>query len=99
MNSRWLRALLLGALVCAAACESAPRDPVVDAGQALSDAALTAHVKAALLADQALGALPIKVEAKAGVVRLSGSPLKQLEAAARIAKDVPGVRSVDVSEK
>ena len=62
----------------------------------VEDAAITAKVKSALLAEPGLGALRIDVDTKDGVVTLSGavdsSTLK--ERATQAAQQVSGVRSV-----
>jgi osmotically-inducible protein OsmY len=66
------------------------------AGDAVDDAAITAKVKAAIIAEPGLRSLEIGVDTKDSVVTLSGSvsspPLK--ERAKEVASNVTGVRSV-----
>ncbi|NUZ07832.1 BON domain-containing protein [Piscinibacter koreensis] len=67
------------------------------AGEVLGDAALTAKVKTALLADPDVKGLAIDVDSKDGVVTLNGS-LEQralTQRAESIAKGVDGVKSVN----
>ncbi len=66
-------------------------------GAALDDAAVTARVKAALLADPSLSALKIEVDSEHGVVVLRGS-VESAEAGAhaeQLARSTEGVVSVD----
>ncbi len=66
-------------------------------GAAIDDAAVTARVKAALVADPNLSALKIDVDSKQGVVTLRGS-VESEAASARagtLAEDTEGVVSVD----
>jgi hyperosmotically inducible protein len=68
-----------------------------NAGTALSDTALTAKVKTALLADDNVKGLRIDVETNNGVVVLVGTadtPANQ-ERASVVARGVEGVKSVD----
>jgi hyperosmotically inducible protein len=67
------------------------------AGDVLADAALTAKVKAALIADPDVDAGPIDVDTKDGVVHLRGSAQSQarLDRAVAIAKGIDGVKSVE----
>jgi osmotically-inducible protein OsmY len=66
------------------------------AADAMDDAALTAKVKAAIIAEPGLRSLEIGVDTKDSVVTLSGSvtapPMK--ERAKEVAANVTGVRSV-----
>lgn len=66
------------------------------AGEVLDDAAITGKVKAALIDSSRTKAYQIKVETKDGVVQLSGfvDSAAAKSAAAEIAHDVSGVRSV-----
>lgn len=66
-------------------------------GEALDDAAITARVKAALIADPDLSALKIEVDSEHGVVTLRGS-VESAEAgthAEALARGTEGVVSVD----
>jgi hyperosmotically inducible protein len=67
------------------------------AADAAGDAAVTAKVKTALLADPDVKALQIDVDTRDGVVTLRGSvsPPTNVERAVAIAKGVNGVKSVD----
>lgn len=80
-----------------AAVEPAPELQAPAQAEAVDDATLTTRVKAALLDDPATQALAIDVDAKDGVVQLSGfvESRAQTDKAAEIAQAVPGVRSVD----
>ncbi len=65
--------------------------------QTVDDAAITAKVKAKLLADSVIGGLKIDVDTQDGVVTLSGDDLKsraEIDQAIRLAKSVEGVREV-----
>ncbi len=67
------------------------------AAQAVDDAAITAKVKARLLADALVGGLKIDVDTNGGVVTLSGDNLKsqaEIDQAIRLARGVEGVREV-----
>lgn len=68
----------------------------LQAGRYLSDSALTAKVKAALLKDLRLKGFNISVETYQGTVQLSGfvDSKEQAEQAARIAASVEGVATV-----
>ncbi len=86
--------LLAAALLsCALGC--ATRQPIV----VRDDVAITDDVKARLAADPHAGAAKIDVVTTAGVVRLTGdvSSDVQRDSAERIAREAPGVRSVDNS--
>ena len=78
--------------------------PAASAGQIakqaedrVADAATTAKVKTALLADPDVKALRIDVDTRDGVVTLSGTVMNasNIERAATIAKGIDGVKSVD----
>ncbi|MDD4615854.1 MAG: BON domain-containing protein [Alphaproteobacteria bacterium] len=71
--------------------------PGESTGQYVDDSAITAKVKAALLADSKLKSTGISVETTQGVVRLTGTvdTEAQKTEAARVAKKVNGVRSVE----
>jgi hyperosmotically inducible protein len=67
------------------------------AGQVVDDAAITAKVKAKLLADSTVGGLKIDVDTKEGVVTLTSNSMKsqsEIDQAVRLAKQVDGVRDV-----
>ena len=66
-------------------------------GEFLDDAAITTRVKAAMLAEPALGALAIDVDTHSGVVSLSGTVDSQRDRqrAAEIAAAVPSVKGVE----
>jgi osmotically-inducible protein OsmY len=68
-------------------------------GQSFDDATVTSKVKADLIEDPLTKARDISVTTDHGVVHLSGfvDSKQQQEEAVRIAKAVPGVRSVDNS--
>jgi hyperosmotically inducible protein len=67
------------------------------AGDMLADAALTAKVKAALIADVDVEASRIDVDSRDGAVKLNGTQSTELgiERAAAIAKAIDGVKAVD----
>ena len=66
-------------------------------GQYIDDAAITAKVKAALLADKELKATQVSVDTTQGTVHLKGSvdTKNQESQAVRDANQVAGVKSVD----
>ena len=66
------------------------------AGAYMSDAALTAEVKAKFLAEKDLDSLDIKVVTTKGIVTLRGQVVKQSQAslAERVARETAGVRDV-----
>lgn len=67
------------------------------AGAALDDAAVTAKVKAALMASDGVSGIDISIETMQGTVILTGKVADQAQAlrAAQIAGNVEGVQSVD----
>ena len=67
-----------------------------EGGGAVSDAAITAKVKAAFIGDKDVSAMHIKVKTEKGVVHLSGNAGSQHEAdkAVSVANGVKGVNSV-----
>ena len=73
------------------------REQTAKAGQVIDDAAITATIKAHILAEPGLKVLKIDVDTLNGVVTLSGSADTQqnVEKAAQIAGAVQGVKSVD----
>ena len=66
------------------------------AGEAIDDAALTARVKAAFVADSKVSALNIRVDSDRGEVHLSGvaRDSDEMRQAVQVARNVRGVRSV-----
>jgi osmotically-inducible protein OsmY len=66
-------------------------------GQVVDDAAITAKIKTALLADPEVSALKINVDTSQGAVKLKGEvkSLALRKKVEQIAKGVAGVRSVD----
>ncbi len=67
------------------------------AGDAVGDAAITAKVKSALIADPDVKALQIDVDTKDGAVTLTGNADKNanVDRATTVARGVNGVKSVD----
>jgi len=65
-------------------------------GEYASDAVITTKVKAAFVAESALSAFDIAVETQNGTVALTGAvgTEAEVELAARIARDVEGVKQV-----
>lgn len=64
--------------------------------EVVADAVVTAKVKAALVKDQSLKAVDIKVQTNGGEVQLSGTADSKTDAdrAAEVAKQVEGVKAV-----
>jgi hyperosmotically inducible protein len=85
---------LSGAAVASVQAEIPVSD--ADADQYLSDAAVTAEVKRALIGQKNLDALEIKVSTRKGVVQLSGfaGTSAQISQAIDVARKVRGVREV-----
>lgn len=72
-------------------------DKTAEAGKAMDDAALTAKVKSALIAEPGLKALSISVDTAGGIVTLQGkvdTPANR-DKAAHVAAGVEGVKSVN----
>jgi hyperosmotically inducible protein len=69
---------------------------ITEAGKAIDDAALTAKVKSALIAEPGLKAQAIDVETAGGVVTLHGTANtpENRDKAAQVASNVQGVKSV-----
>jgi osmotically-inducible protein OsmY len=80
--------LLLLLAGCAGSNESA--------GEFIDDAALTARIKAAFVADKVVSALDISVHSDKGIVHLGGVARRSEEVhqAETIARKTPGVRGV-----
>ena len=85
-------ALLLG-MMTGCASDGGKHESV---GQYIDDAALTANVKAAIVADPRLKAGEINVETYQGTVQLSGfvAQADDVAKAAQVARTVKGVKSV-----
>jgi hyperosmotically inducible protein len=84
-----------GAVVGGNAPNPEPNRPV---GQVMDDAAITAAVKAKLLADPMVGGLKIDVDTREGVVYLTGDHMKsqaEIDQAIKLAKETSGVKSVE----
>lgn len=90
MNIRLAGSTAAGALALVLAA------PIAHAG-AIEDAALTAKVKTALLADSKAPAMNVNVETKDGVVQLNGyvASNAQREAAERAVRGVDGVAKIE----
>jgi hyperosmotically inducible protein len=73
-------------------------EPDRPVGTVMDDAAITAAVKAKLLADPKVGGLKIDVDTRNGVVYLTGDHMKsqaEIDAAIKLAKETSGVKSVE----
>ena len=88
-------ALAAPALAFTAGCSSTPTSE--SAGEYTSDSAITARVKAALLADPGLKSLAVSVETYRGAVLLSGfvNSDVQIQKAVAVTRSVSGVQSVN----
>jgi hyperosmotically inducible protein len=67
-------------------------------GEVMDDAAITAAVKAKLLADPTVGGLKIDVDTREGIVYLTGDNLKsqaEIDQAIKLARETSGVKSVE----
>ena len=86
-------AMCLAVATVTATVGCAPKQVVV----ARDDSAITQDVQARIQADPAASGSKIGVDTKAGVVSLSGAVTSDTvrDSAERIARDTPGVRSVD----
>jgi hypothetical protein len=78
---------------------TAPAAPAADrtVGEATGDAAVTAKVKAALLAEKGVDGMKINVDTRDGNVILSGNVPEQaqVERATQVARRIDGVKNVD----
>jgi len=85
-----------GAVVGATAQAAEGEAPKQSMGEYASDAMITTKVKAAFVADETLSALDIAVETTEGTVTLTGTvgTEAEVEQAARVARDVEGVKQV-----
>lgn len=73
-------------------------EPDRSAGTVVDDAAITAAVKAKLLADPTVGGLKIDVDTRNGVVYLTADHMKnqgEIDTAIKLAKETSGVKSVE----
>ena len=88
----YLRALLASLLLALAGCAGTSES----AGEYIDDAALTARVKAAFVADRVVSALNIRVDSDKGHVHLTGvaRSSEEVRQAEAVARQVRGVRSV-----
>ena len=86
--------VVLGAPAMAAASNTDQKQSV---GEYASDAVITTKVKAAIVAEKNLSALDIAVESNDGVVTLTGTVATDAQAdnAARVTRDVEGVKQVE----
>ena len=88
---------LMGVLAAGGLTGGCAATPTSDStGQYVDDTAITTRVKTALLGDDAVKSLEIKVETVKGVVQLSGfvDNRAQKSAAERDASNVPNVKTV-----
>ncbi len=72
-------------------------EPDRPVGQVMDDAAITAAVKAKLLADPMVGGLKIDVDTRSGVVYLTSEHMKsqaEIDQAIKLARETPGVQDV-----
>jgi len=76
---------------------SSAKEQASKAGQAIDDAAITASVKAGILAEPGLKVLKIDVDTKDGLVTLTGSAdsFDNVQKATQVANGIQGVKSVD----
>ncbi len=91
-------ALLALSMGCSPQPTDTPAQPVASAtmGSELDDTVVTTSVKAALLAEESIKSMDIKIETNKGVVQLSGfvNDNKQIDRAVAVAQAVAGVKSV-----
>ena len=73
------------------------KEQAAKAGQAIDDTAITAAVKAGILAEPGLKVMKIDVDTKNGLVTLTGSAdsPENVQKATQVANGVQGVKSVD----
>jgi hyperosmotically inducible protein len=83
--------IAIALLICAMGCSA--QQPIVQR----DDASITNDVRARLAADAQASPLEVAVDTKAGIVNLTGfvETDDQRNSVERIARDAPGVRSVD----
>jgi osmotically-inducible protein OsmY len=95
LSHKHLRAMLL-VVVSMFAVACAGTDTRSSTGEYIDDSVITAKVKTALLNSPAVSGLAIDVETFRGEVQLSGfvDKKEEREEAGKVAKTVPGVRSV-----
>ena len=93
-KSNLIMAALFAITTALAGCASTSKQE--STGQYIDSSAITTKVKANLLADKDIKALPISVETYKGTVQLSGfvDNNQQRQKAIAAAKSVPGVTSV-----
>jgi hyperosmotically inducible periplasmic protein len=87
-------ALAFAMLILLVGCASQPGRE--STGEYIDDTAITAKVKAALVADKEVSAMSVNVETFRGVVQLSGfaDGQKEISRAVSVARGVKGVKSV-----
>lgn len=90
-------AMSASASAMADSAATAASGAMTNAGAAIGDAAITAKVKTALLADPDVKGLQIEVDTKDGAVLLTGTADNEsnVAKAATIAQGIEGVKSVD----
>jgi osmotically-inducible protein OsmY len=90
----WFALALAMLILMVSGCASQPDR--ASTGEFIDDTAITAKVKAALVADKEVSALSVNVETFRGVVQLSGFADNQAEInrAVSVARGVSGVKSV-----
>jgi len=76
---------------------SSAKEQAAKAGQVIDDAAITAAVKAGILAEPGLKVMKIDVDTKDGLVTLTGSAesVENVQKATQVANGIQGVKSVD----
>ena len=92
----WIAASAIGGLILAAAARHPQYQPTPESRQKIRDLSLAAQVRAALATDPGTQHINVEVTAQTGRVVLKGvvfSPA-MLEAAAEVARRVPGVTNV-----
>lgn len=94
MRSHFLGMLLISLMIAAAGCASTKTSE--STGEFIDDSAITANVKAALLADKETPGMSIQVETFKGRVQLSGfvNNEEQVKRAAEVAGRMKGVKQV-----
>lgn len=95
LQTLYVAGLLAGGVLPMLGCSSTPTHE--SAGEYTSDAALTAHVKTALLHDPGLKSLAISVKTYRAEVQLTGfvNSADQIQKAVAVARSVAGVQAVN----
>ena len=96
MNFSYRLYLICAGLLLAVLTACAPTSTRQGTGEYIDDAVITSRVKAAFAADPEVKATEVQVETFKGTVQLSGfvESADSAARAARIARDVPGVKEV-----